>query len=344
MQRTHTGFSVDFARSADARAIREFIHKFWRASHVLSESGELLRWSYLDACRDRLNFVCGRVDEEIVSILGFIPTSHFDPAIPYARDVCLALWKAREDIHRPGIGSMLLRFLQKQLNPGITAVVGINEDVARLYRVLGFEVLDLSHYYRANPAKRDFTLLAGHVKTEQATAFPNVRVGPAIDRLAEFAPVIGEYRPGKTVEHVRNRYLRHPFYRYELVGVWRDGEPIALTVVRKVEAGSAVAVRIVDLFGRDEDLACIGPAVDRLIHEADAEYADFYGYGFRQESLAKAGLLLKAEDVIVPNYFEPFVQANVPIRCALSRSAPDPVRLVRGDSDQDRPNLLPYSE
>ena len=142
---------------------------------------------------------------------------------------------------------------------------------------------------------------------------------------------------------MRNRYLRHPFYRYELVGVWREASPIALAVARKAEAASATAVRIVDLFGREEELACIGPAVDQLIREADAEYADFYGYGFGQESLARAGLLLKAEDVIVPNYFEPFVQANVPIHCAMLRTTADPVRLVRGDSDQDRPNQLPYS-
>ena len=167
MNTTPTRFSVDFARPADVPAIREFIHKFWRASHVLSESGELLRWSYLDAGRDRLNFVCGRLEEEIVSILGFIPTSHFDAAIPYGRDVCLALWKAREDIRRPGIGTALLRFLQKQLNPRTIAVVGINEDVARLYRALRYELVDLSHYYRANPAKRDFQLLAGNVQTRE---------------------------------------------------------------------------------------------------------------------------------------------------------------------------------
>ncbi len=33
----------------------------------------------------------------------------------------------------------------------------------------------------------------------------------------------------------------------------------------------------------------------------------------------------------MPNYFEPFVQANVPIHCAMLRTTADPVRLVRGD-------------
>ena len=285
------------------------------------------------------------MDGQIAGLLGFIPTSHFDPAIAYWRDVWLAYVESTARmLTGPASGLQLLRFLQRAALPaGDMLLVGNNEHVATLYRLLGFELVDLSHYYRANPAKRDFQLLAGNVQTCEFETFSNVCAGAAGERLDEFARVIEGYSPGKTVEYVRNRYLRHPFYRYELVGVWREASPIALAVARKAEAASATAVRIVDLFGREEELACIGPAVDQLIREADAEYADFYGYGFGQESLARAGLLLKAEDVIVPNYFEPFVQANVPIHCAMLRTTADPVRLVRGDSDQDRPNQLPYS-
>ena len=341
-----TGAIIDFARPEEASSIREFIHTFWKASHVLAESGTLLRWNHLDASRNRLNFVCAKVDGHIVAILGFIPTSHFDSAIPFAQDVWLALWKAREDIRRPGIGTALLRFLRAKLAPKTLCVVGINEEVSAIYRVFGFELFDLEHYYRVNRAKQHFELLAGKLERSDFEEFSNVSADKVNARLGDFRQVIEGhgYSPFKTVEYVRNRYVKHPFYRYDLTGVWRKGMPIALVVSRRALVGSAAAVRIVDLFGEDEDLACIGPAVEEIIHESDAEYADFYCYGYSHGSLEAAGLLLKSEDIVVPNYFEPFMRLNVPIHCAVLHTTKDPIRVVRADGDQDRPSLLPYSE
>ena len=340
------GLTLGFATSQDIPAIRQFIDEHWQRLHVLSMSGELLRWAHLDSARGRLNFACGKLNGDLVGILGFIPTSHFDSSLPYAADLWLALWKVRADIKLPGLGIALLEYLRHELSPQNIYAVGINMQVARIYPLLGFELVDLDHYYRANPSKNNFELLSGAVKFRNFTESPDVSVRVANDELDAFRDVIeiDDLTPRKSVEYVRNRYMRHPFYHYDLLGTWRGNRPSALVVARNATVGTATAVRIVDLFANDQDLACVGPAIQQLIIDANAEYADFYCHGYNPESLLAAGLVQKQPDVIVPNYFEPFAPANVPIHCAVQKTSDRTLRIVRGDADQDRPNKLPYSE
>jgi hypothetical protein len=338
--------TLSFATLQEAPAIRQFIDEHWQRSHVLSMSGELLRWAHLDPARGRLNFACGKLNGDLVGILGFIPISHFDSSLPYAADLWLALWKVRPDVKLPGLGIALLEYLRHELSPQNIYVIGINAQVARIYPLLGFGLVDLDHFYRANPSKNNFELLSGAVEFHNFTESPDVSVRIANDELDAFRDVIEAdiFTPRKSVEYVRNRYLRHPFYHYDLLGTWRGNRPSALIVARKATVGTATAVRIVDLFANDHDLAYAGPAIQKLIINADAEYADFYCHGYNPGSLRAAGLVQKQPDVIVPNYFEPFAPSNVPIHCAVQKTSNRSLRIVRGDADQDRPNKLPYSE
>ena len=77
-------------------------------------------------------------------------------------------------------------------------------------------------------------------------------------------------------------------------GVWRDNRPSALVVARKATVGTATAVRIVDIFANDHDLAYVGPAIRKLIIDADAEYADFYCHGYNPDRLTGSGTASKA--------------------------------------------------
>ena len=48
---------------------------------------------------------------------------------------------------------------------------------------------------------------------------------------------------------------------------------------------------------------------------------------------------LNQEEIIVPNYFEPFEKKNVKLEIAY-KSKSDNYVAFKGDSDQDRPNVL----
>ena len=46
-------------------------------------------------------------------------------------------------------------------------------------------------------------------------------------------------------------------------------------------------------------------------------------------------------EVIVPNFFEPFIQRNGRILCAIKTQTGLPAIICRADGDQDRPNRIP---
>ena len=68
---------------------------------------------------------------------------------------------------------------------------------------------------------------------------------------------------------------------------------------------------------------------------------DIYSYGVPIDIIEKAGFLDRQEydNLIIPNYFEPFERKNVDLRYAYKvKESSDPVRLFKADGDQDRPN------
>jgi hypothetical protein len=159
-------------------------------------------------------------------------------------------------------------------------------------------------------------------------------------RTGSLADVFANSRPRKSVDYVVARYVEHPEYRYRVEVVTDAGRPRSVVVWRRVDTDDASVLRIVDVIGDDEVLgACRSLFLERLRGE-DAEYIDVYHHGLLGAALARAGFLDRHEQpgLIVPCYFEPFLRQNVEIDFAVSSSGAGKVRLLRGDSDQDRPN------
>ena len=80
-----------------------------------------------------------------------------------------------------------------------------------------------------------------------------------------------------------------------------------------------------------------------MLEEYDAEYIDLYSHGVQIELLEQAGFInrKKVNNLIIPNYFEPFEQKNIDLTFAYKtiQTLP-PVRLFKADGDQDRPQRL----
>ncbi len=106
------------------------------------------------------------------------------------------------------------------------------------------------------------------------------------------------------------------------------------------ETGCVPVVRLVDFIGDDAVLPRIGGALDKLLHDAGAEYLDCYNAGIPAAVWAAAGLTERREDdgVIIPNYLTPPLRQNTEYYYFLptSRTA---LFFFKADGDQDRPNL-----
>lgn len=79
----------------------------------------------------------------------------------------------------------------------------------------------------------------------------------------------------------------------------------------------------------------------KLIDEMEYEYIDFYNFGINQKILNKAGFELNKynKDIIIPNYFEPFLQKNIKLYY-VSWPKKTSFPIFKGDGDQDRPNFI----
>ena len=64
-------------------------------------------------------------------------------------------------------------------------------------------------------------------------------------------------------------------------------------------------------------------------------------YGFKEASLVNAGfnqLDLDSNQLIIPNYFSPFVRENKKIYFFIDSENRDKVKICKADGDQDRPS------
>ena len=135
------------------------------------------------------------------------------------------------------------------------------------------------------------------------------------------------------------RYLQHPNYKYLYAGVLdQDCKIVGLLVMRRVSHNNSYATRLVDFIGDPQVLVQAKNQLTDLVAQQESEYLDFYCYGLDGNILSSAGFRLNKNDsdIIVPNYFEPFVQKNIPIHI-FSNNFSD-FRMFKADGDQDRPN------
>lgn len=324
-----------------------FIRDHWNRDHILAKSRALLDWQHRDETRERYNFLLAMDSEVgIVGVLGFIPTSRYDPALEGQNEtIWLTTWKARPAFAH-GIGLMLLRGMMLRTAPARIGTVGLNPATRPIYQALGFRTGKLTRHFLLNPAiaaPRLSKIPAGfHAAGAQPGAIRSFallaesNLAAATDGL-NFGP---ETSPHRSVTYMLNRYLRHPFYRYEAHLAEGPGNKAALLITRLCHHDGASALRVVDAMAAPDILADCGEALRALLANSGAEYLDFYSSG-HSDALRRAGL----EDVgehpglVLPCHFEPFERSNIELNYSLL-GAEGEVAIFKGDADQDRPSRL----
>lgn len=323
---------IHAASDADRADLLAFLDEHWRRGHVFVRRPDLLDWQHAEP-GGGLNFLLATEGGALVAVLGYLPLRHFDPDLPEC-DVFLAIWKVRDDTAAPGLGIALLQALRRRLRPDLVGAIGLSAMVLPIYRALGFAVGRLDHHVLFADGRGGFAVAS------RVPARPAVRTGSAVLCPAGDVPdaVFAAARPRKSVAYLEARYTAHPDYRYRLDALEVGGQMRAVVAWRRVEARGSAVLRIVDLLGDDAVLAECGPAFQRLLAEQGAEYLDVYAHGLSTPALAAAGFVDRQAHpgLVVPNHFEPFEDRNVELDYAVR--APGPVRLLRGDADQDRPS------
>jgi len=331
-----------------------FLDAHWAKNHVLSVSRKLMDWQYYNNRWVRYNFLIGvdNTSGEILGVLGYIPTYLYDMAICDSdKHVWLTIWKVRNDVSKTTLGLQLMNAVFLAEGTKNISTVGINQDVEPLYRMMKFETGTLEHYYITNNSMQEFELFSGETPSicQEFTGNVQLRVlddESSVSAFLEGLDTVNTNYPLKTKAYFINRYMRHPFYKYDLYGLDVSGAPATMLVCRAVSANGASAVRIVDLHGTVSKMSGAYGCFQRLLTQTGSEYMDLYCYGLEENHLTAAGFTRKTVEngVIVPNYYEPFVAGNVDILYAYHMDANRPYHIFKGDGDQDRPNQIAWEE
>lgn len=330
---------------SEYKKLVEFLDKHWVKNHALVKSKALLDFQHLNKEEGVYNFIVGEnnVTGEYDAVFGYIPKSQYDSSLKDDNDYWGALWKRRDDIDNDEIKTLgfCVREAFDEMYPiSSHSGLGLSKVAQKINKINGSKCGSLSQYYILNDKIIDYKIAANVNSTDitAPTAEDTLDVRWIEDRELETLNVGAYYYPYKTITYFKNRYVNHPIYKYRFLGAF-DGEKIAfLLAVRKIEVNGSSVFRIVDALGELQGSIYYG--LLKLLHEEQSEYFDFYNYGIPEEVFYKMGFRKLDTNgiLIIPNYFEPFVQKNIEIAFAVKPKI-DYVAF-KGDSDQDRPSII----
>lgn len=323
-----------------------FIDNHWKKGHALVKSRALLDFQHLNKEDGTYNFIVAENNEtkEYDALVGFIPTSQYDCKLAENGDYWGAIWKCRDDVNNEEINNVafyIWKQIFKQPYFRTYAAIGISQIAKRIYEVSRIPVAVLNHYYITNDSLVKFEIGSNLQKGNSILPSKMSLVREIDIDAIEDKDISGVYKPLKTINYLKNRYKKHPIYHYEFWGVYNE-TLAAIFVVRKVKVGNSSILRVIDVLG---DLSLCGSIFDEVqvkLAQNGAEYLDLMNYGISPNVFYNMGfhkLDIDQGNTILPNYFEPFERRNVEIDVAY-KTKDDNYIVFKGDSDQDRPNIL----
>ena len=342
-------YTIRQPKGNESSLIRDFIENHWKKGHSLAKSKQLLDFQHYSARRDEYNYIIAKNNKtgEVDALFGFIPTSQYDSNLEVNGDYWGAIWKKRDDIDNEEIGDIGMDVFTRLFefeNFHSFAAIGISKIALRIYKAFKCNIGYLHHYYIFNNEVSSF-IIAKNVENKLIAPPDGYieeegwRIIGLSENELEKSDIKPVYRPYKSITYLKNRYSKHPYYEYHYMGIYKDDELVSIWVYRIINVNGAAVLRVVDALGVLNGTLYF-QLLQYLIQEG-AEYLDFLNYGVSSETFMKMGFreLNFEGELILPNYYEPFTQCNVKIEIAVKADYGNYVAF-KGDSDQDRPNIL----
>lgn len=328
----------------DVERLLAFIDTYWKKNHITVRSREILDFQYFNKETNSYDFVLAENTQtgEIDGIRGWIRVAQFDSKLSQYDEVWSAISKVRTDVQNEEIkvlGSYLWRYLNKFKGFG---TVGISNFSFAMHTAIRHQTCSLSQYFILNPYMKEFLI----AKIPENYFFTKKTQSPDwyLKELFDISGITDEnvsafYRPIKSMTYLKNRFVKHPVYKYHFYGIFYKGVLKTILVGKYVEVGQAKILRIVDVLGSLEDVECLYGDFADLLKYTGCEYVDFLCFGISSAVFDRMGfqqLNPKSNEIIIPNYFEPYMQKNIIINGAFKPE--EHYTMFKADADQDRPS------
>lgn len=328
------------ATESDSPTIREFIRSEWSPDHIFVRNPDLLNWQHSERDSEKLNFLLFEEEGEIQSLLGYIPYRQWSKSVPENR-VFLAIWKTSARCEAAGAGLHLLRSLAKIADASFIGAIGVSTSALAIYSRLGFQTGLMNHFVIFNPNPPSQFL--------ESTPEPEVARGSArwvelsfAKDIAHIERVCNQSGSPKNAEYFAVKYGEHPVYDYQIYSMETEVSEV-LMVTRVIDVQGALVARVVDAAGDYEMIPRSAGAIKSLVQEKSYAYMDIVSTGLDVFSMEANGFFHRKpeSEYIIPGYFEPQIMKSSELFFAWKAiGSRGKAVLFRGDSDQDRPNII----
>lgn len=315
--------------AADHAEIVRFLDENWGSEHPLVHRAEYFDFYYRNG--DALQFAFGSIGGEVIAIAGYIRANE------RGDEIWVSIWCAKKGYN--GAGLELMSALPALAGAKHMACNNIRPKTTPFYTFLGYTAARLPHFYRlVRKEKYAVARVANlHILPVCGDAILT-KISDETVLAACGIPVLTA-RPHKDLWYVSRRYFAYPHQKYDTYAVLVNGKAQALLVTRVVAVNGTYVLRIVDYIGPSSQFSALGRAIDVLMQNCAAEYADCYCYGISAETFAAAGFCEREEndENCIPNYLDPPLYENTEYYF-FTDDAED-FTMFKADGDQDRPNL-----
>jgi len=143
----------------------------------------------------------------------------------------------------------------------------------------------------------------------------------------------------KNENYFKNKYIENPFYNYIIYEFKIKKKLLGYYFAREILYRDRKCLRIVDFFGNIKNIFDTSEMFKKIIEDKKYEFVDMYFFG----NDTNKSLFIKNnfnKNIIIPNFFEPFMKKNIRINFAILQKKTTKLLLFKGDCDQERPNIL----
>jgi hypothetical protein len=340
-------YKIELCSEENKPRLIEFIRKYWKEDHVFVKSDELFRFQHYNPIHNNYTFPIGinTITNEIDGIGGLIPVAHYDPDLTKYNDTWGGIWKIRPDVHNDEIGLLGVMLFETVDAYNSHASIGMSPIAWKLHKLRKYTMGYMSQYYILNDECDDFFVAKvpdcykGKRHHFTNTCEYKLVELENLNGLTD-ADIQHSYYPMKSLRYLINRFQLHPIYKYHFWGLYHSNVLQAIFIGRIINVDGHNVIRIMDVYGKLEGLSSIYSEVQKLLKKHQAEYLDCLNYGIDSSVFDEMGfdLLDVNGDIIIPNYFEPFLQENIALNCAYKANFH--YTMFKADSDQDRPNII----
>ncbi len=335
-------FTFRLASTGDIDAIMTYLKKEWGEKHILANDKELFIYQYAGEGEQINFFLMLDKNNSIKGANGFVQYSN-DPERRYISN---AITKVSSGLPLPMCGvEMLRRFFKATRARAYFDFATNPKTLLPIFKnIFHHDTGIMQQYYIINQSINNFNILkiTGKCLSRKIVEsdFKLVKINNINEIEKEFNFEKNYPRlPFKSKEYFNKRFFKHPVYTYQGYAIKRGEKCYGIIFTREVEVEGSSALRIVDFAGDITVLSKIGTEIEKIMTDNNYEYVDILTNGLPYDIIKQSGFIRREEDdtnVIIPTYFEPFIQKNINL---YYESSNQNLIIFKADGDQDRPNF-----